>query len=280
MRKIYLDMNVIRQCMKDVKFRNALLEANNLDFYYSIAHAEELAKIKNLNLRQQQIDFINELTRRKEIYPSFQQTQAAIVKEDLNERVQKAIGKDNEGRILTGNVEEVDRKSTLNNIGIFEKNSIDTHKINTIDYKEIFHLTGKDLFNSSASKAAKDISLSWYFEINGCSYTELKKYSSKMFNDNPINVLCNLHESGSTKEDIFELLMKYLNQIGYHRDSYKHLKKTGSATHDITHAFYASMTDYFVTDDKALQYRVKAVYYLLNLKTEVINSSQLREMIK
>lgn len=44
--------------------------------------------------------------------------------------------------------------------------------------------------------------------------------------------------------------------------------------YDASHAYYAQLCDYFVTNDKRLSYKARAVYAFLGIKTNVITSRE------
>lgn len=78
-------------------------------------------------------------------------------------------------------------------------------------------------------------------------------------------------------EAYIELMMKYLQEIPYHQDSLKRAK--GSLTHDITHVIYGIFCDYFVTEDKTLRYRLKALYHWMNAPTAVMSLDEFRNRL-
>lgn len=43
-----------------------------------------------------------------------------------------------------------------------------------------------------------------------------------------------------------------------------------SRMYDASHAYYAQLCDYFVTNDKRLSYKARAVYAFIGIKTNVI----------
>lgn len=68
-------------------------------------------------------------------------------------------------------------------------------------------------------------------------------------------------------EAYIEMLMKILNIVGYRTDKNKCLMH--SSTHDISHVHYASASEIFITNDKRLIDKAKAVYSYLNVPTKV-----------
>lgn len=85
-------------------------------------------------------------------------------------------------------------------------------------------------------------------------------------------------------ELIVEVLMKSLQYIGYHSDKVKfddnnNVIKGHSATHDISHVIYAAYADFFVTKDKKLIDKAKAVYSYLGIDTIVLNLDEYKNIL-
>lgn len=74
-------------------------------------------------------------------------------------------------------------------------------------------------------------------------------------------------------EESVNILMDTLESVGYKQEKKNSTGRLISRMHDITHAIYASATTSFVTSDIRLRERTKAVYHYLNIKTEVIDST-------
>jgi hypothetical protein len=75
-------------------------------------------------------------------------------------------------------------------------------------------------------------------------------------------VLTTRYEEECFYQDIFNICQK----IGFSPE-----KTTPNSMHDITHTINASVSDYFVTNDKKLSRKAIIAYSLLNLKTKVIS---------
>ncbi|MBA0175095.1 hypothetical protein [Pectobacterium carotovorum] len=66
-------------------------------------------------------------------------------------------------------------------------------------------------------------------------------------------------------ESVIDVLMKELIKNRYASE-----KNKMSSLHDTTHVIYSSFCDYFVTNDKKLYKKAKAIYEFIGVKTEVI----------
>ncbi|MCE9561858.1 MAG: hypothetical protein K8U57_07375 [Planctomycetes bacterium] len=77
-----------------------------------------------------------------------------------------------------------------------------------------------------------------------------------------------LSESHKIREVVVNLVLAYLEEIGYRADAFE---KYRSRMHDVTHAIYAAETDVFVTGDKRYRQRVKAAYSFLGISTKVLS---------
>src|SRR5262249_47244053 len=71
-----------------------------------------------------------------------------------------------------------------------------------------------------------------------------------------------------TREVVVNLVVAYLEEIGYRADSFD---KHRSRMHDVSHAIYAAAADVFVTGDQRYRQRVKAAYHLLGIQTKVMS---------
>jgi hypothetical protein len=72
-----------------------------------------------------------------------------------------------------------------------------------------------------------------------------------------------------------EILFKVLNQIGYFADEERQYR---SGIHDISHAVYATASDFFVIEDKKLRQKCKAVYNYYEVPTQVLSYSEFNEL--
>lgn len=84
---------------------------------------------------------------------------------------------------------------------------------------------------------------------------------------NKISVNDYLIKSEAKGKGVYSTLFNLLDAVCYWKD------KNGmevSRMYDASHAYYAQLCDYFVTNDKRLSYKAKAVYAFLAVKTQVI----------
>lgn len=84
-------------------------------------------------------------------------------------------------------------------------------------------------------------------------------------------------------KDRFYIYEAYVNvaanlieQIGFFREK---VKKSRSRLHDVSHIIYAGYCDIFLTNDKKLFMKTKAIFSLLNIHTKVEYLDDLRKTI-
>lgn len=81
-------------------------------------------------------------------------------------------------------------------------------------------------------------------------------------------------KSKMNRFSFFTLAYQYLNLVGYKADE---IKNSGIKNHlqDATHAFYAGHCDFFISMDKKLTAKSKAIYEKFNIQTKIIHPSDL-----
>ena len=77
-------------------------------------------------------------------------------------------------------------------------------------------------------------------------------------------------------EYVIEQLSRALSKVGYYRE--KDERRFNSGEYDITHIIYGTYCDYFVTEDKRLYNKAKAIYYYLQVPTEVLTLKEFQSM--
>lgn len=88
---------------------------------------------------------------------------------------------------------------------------------------------------------------------------------------NKISVNDYLIKSEAKGRGVYSTLFNLLDAVCYWKD------KNGmevSRMYDASHAYYAQLCDYFVTNDKRLSYKARAVYAFLAVKTQVITPKE------
>lgn len=80
----------------------------------------------------------------------------------------------------------------------------------------------------------------------------------------------NISKTRTVMDRAFEITFNYLEEIRYRPDS---AKKYRSHLHDVSHAIYASHTDYFITNDAKFAHKARAAYDFLGARTKVIDYS-------
>lgn len=72
-------------------------------------------------------------------------------------------------------------------------------------------------------------------------------------------------------ETHIELMLDFLEIIGYYQENNNKAVKIRSRMHDISHAIYGANADYFVSNDIRFRNKLTAVYYFLEIPCKVIS---------
>ncbi|PKK99952.1 MAG: hypothetical protein CVV56_08630 [Tenericutes bacterium HGW-Tenericutes-1] len=169
--------------------------------------------------------------------------------------------------------------SSNTGVEIKDISSIDQIVKNAMNYQT------QDLVDANGELAHKVISQ--YRELNKINYSKEfgninnlsrdELWSLKMVQDMMIafqmdNVelkLLNFKEENVNKvSHVFTALKNVLNSCGYNFDT--NIQTATSGIYDVTHMINARECSKFITCDKRLANRVDAIYYLLNIETEVV----------
>lgn len=248
----YLDYNIFVDLIKSRNTINLTkyLKTNNINYFYSPAHIEEFAHADLSSGKESTNDYfdtISKITNNNTIRPLKLNAPLSFYLERPQNVYQRV--RSNNGLLKTSQVETIDYSyfsawSKQRKSNIFP---IDQKNINNISPDCIFF---SEIFNSNLIKIFNTFFYPFCFCIlkQGYQYLEFRPYFYL--------------------EGVIESLLKILQFIGYHSDNEKSFR---SATHDISHALYATKCNIFVTNDKKFSYRIKAVYSYMGVQTDIMN---------
>lgn len=250
--KTYLDFNIFIDL---IHARNTInlakyLKTNNIQYYYSPAHLEEIAHANftySKESLQDYFDIISSITNNMEIRP----LRILCPLSPYNEHPQNVFNRviDNDGLLITKQVENADHITFYKwqELRKINKITLDSKILNNISPKNIF---SDEIFDSNLVNIFDEI------------FYPFKFYNLKQ-SYNILSLLPYFYLEAS-----IEALLKILQFIGYHSDKERTFR---SATHDISHGHYATMCKIFVTNDKKYSYRIEAVYNFLGVPTKIMN---------
>lgn len=102
--------------------------------------------------------------------------------------------------------------------------------------------------------------------------------------DNTLSVFMNinipelLYRSEAIGRTVFGTLFNLLDLACYYKD--KQTEHSNIARfHDASHAYYAQLCDFFVSQDKRMRYKTKAVFSYLGIKTQVLSVPELMSIV-
>jgi hypothetical protein len=83
-------------------------------------------------------------------------------------------------------------------------------------------------------------------------------------------------DSHTERESSISLTLKFLDQIGYRADKPEQYR---SYMHDVSHAVYGSVADYFVTGDTRYLLRLRAAYAFLQIPAKVLSLDEHQHLL-
>lgn len=270
---VYLDHNIYIYSLTDQRIADAVeeMKKRGICFVYSPAHIEEIYKarieqgVSYHETMKSLIKLISTFTDNTEFLPS--NTSIIIKNEHPDLCYKRVFSKDTTERI--------------------KNDSWIKYEVDRQNYREMIE-ADKHLQSISTIPPDK----LWEHEVFKAALIELNQSMREIVlkNNNSIDTLVcacwgadktlpvdlqieegafpKLRKSHTQLEFVMEILFRMLNFYGYYTD--KSASKAVSGTHDITHAIYATASDYFCTADYRFSQRCKAVYYYLGIPTEVI----------
>ncbi len=277
MKKLYLDHNIIIELTSENISRDDLLINDEFGIFYSPAHIEEIAvseKRDNIekNIIEKDLEIISKLTLNKELLPNHGE------KEDCNDGIY--IKSEHPQKCYQRVVDQYqvnDEAEDLNEavLSISKENNFfgnEPSKINNTTPEQILrkildevHITHKERFIFNYNNHI--IFINQEYNINLEPFKELY-FKFNDFRDNFFKILI-----------IIEMLANLLEAHGYYYEKPNHKKqplveKARSRMHEVTHMIYASYCNRFITGDKKIFYKTKAIYSYLDIRTEVLYYNQ------
>jgi hypothetical protein len=246
-KKLYLDFNVVNY-LKDNpqgKVQEIINKFNDYLIIFSPAHVEEIAVSEmrdnqSKEIIDKELNFLYKLAQTNALRP-ISREECAFYEEtpfDCYERVIKYYNRNNLAEELEQSVIQFAHNFPIS----------DPKYMNNIKPEEVLmpffykELIIKGLLNNGLlDKTNLEDALRWTF-----SDIKNKFYIYEAY----VNTAANLIE-----------------QLGFFREK---VEKSRSRLHDVSHIIYAAYCDTFITNDKKLFMKTKAIYSLLNVKTEVI----------
>jgi len=266
MKIVYFDMNAMIRLKEDGELRGEvthLLNQHHLVAPYSSAHLEE-ERHRMMEEQAAYIAFLDDFTQMWELRPIDDPRMCVLMQEPsllCMERVKK-----DGGVSVTDDVEQADLAFMRRIREDEEAQRMSAKELSSIPPNQIFEkMQHGDLYRQRIA----DFHRFWGWPDDAVRHT----FDEFRHQDTPKTGYCRWN----VLERYIATMMEFLNAIPYHQDR---LEKTkGSMTHDITHAIYGAFCDVFVTDDKKLSYRLKALYHWMAVPVEVMGLKAFRERL-
>jgi hypothetical protein len=251
--KMYLDWNVILALKKKEFTAESItkyLNSQEVLFPYSAAHVQEADNISALNdeLRSKQInehlDYLSQLTNDLYIYHSLTDKTVSLFTEKPHDVLKTIRGVSFAKTIM---------KTFINFISPEQKKS----------FREMLGIDPRQLNNYKPDEVVIQLDSVLKARNNSIGFMEIL---DQAFNSFPDTKDFGLHNYIAS---IFELL----DMVGYWKDA-----ETDNSNYarlwDSNHTFFASYTDYFVSNDKRTRNKAMVVYTLFKINTKVISSEE------
>lgn len=255
-------------------------------FPYSPAHMEEVAVIykkchdfaKAKEHVKRHLDYISRISRNLEFLPRDEFKTNSRIEIEHPECCMGRVLKDYDITLNCEFIEEyfMHRRTRKefeqfcqeNRINGADRNNIITDdelqdKVNIKPTDKLSRITPEEIFKQKKIKEISNIRL----QTEGRMYEFLFELSSL----EQIPKYCDIKDNHPMKEEIVNFLIKTLHAAGYYAE---HIEKSRSFMHDITHAIYAMLSDFFVNDDFASRQKIKAVYHFLEVPCQVLSKPE------
>lgn len=278
MKQVYLDMNVIVDCMKrgHEELSDAIHTAKDAGtiFPYSPAHMEEVANIlrsKNaegiaeeptaeaIRRTYDSVEYISSLSDDWEYLPN-DSGEIRLLKEhpqmciyrvcdrlDLTEFAEENDREIQAFRDEKSFTEYFGRKHSPEDRPLFDQ--IQNHY--EIKKKELGNIPPSELFDQNNIKRAFDDRL----KQRGNRLESFQKYPD-------------IRDSHSCIQSAMTQLFNFMEEIGYYSEK---RKKYRSRMHDVTHSIYATKSDYFVIGDDRFRNKATAIYSFLEVPCTILS---------
>lgn len=274
--KVYLDFQIFDRCAKNSEIKEFIMkQRDTCDFFCSTAHLEELyraTKNAGINLENQKKaqalrTSIEQVCCRGILNPGGYKQGIVLRDESIDECLYRIKKYDTREEIESGaeslNEQHNQPPSFSHNYNCSNekwkaiwdedctKHDItERNRCNNI-CNQMHMLREKLCRIYGESEAQRQICKAWKSVCPICpaSYKDMKNFYGRL-------------------EYVIEQLSRALSKVGYYRE--KDERRFNSGEYDITHIIYGTYCDYFVTEDKRLYNKAKAIYYYLQVPTEVL----------
>lgn len=247
-KKLYLDFNVLiyLKDSEDINLINSIQNLKEKDYLivFSPAHIEEVAvSEKRYNQPREKtdkdLDFISNFTKNNSLRP-VTRNNCILFNESPHEcyqRVIKDYSKNDLAELIEKNVLEDAHTNPIS-----EPREMNNKKPEDLlqDIKTKKYILQKLVNNQIIEKKHIKKALQWKF----------KDIKSKFY----------------IFEAYVDMSARYLEKLGFFREK---TKKYRSRLHDVSHIIYSAYCDVFVTNDKKLYNKTKAIYSSLNIDTKI-----------
>ncbi len=248
---VYLDWNIIIYLKENFDKFSILSNLNETVFPYSNAHIQEIRNIKPFKnfskseLVNEHLNFLSDISRDNLLEYDYGNKQFNYFKKVVFESYQLI-----DNNILNGML-----KSIFSNMALQQRDEIqkefdtDPKKINNINPNEVV-----TQLNSFVKKTTNH------------GFSEITQLVDNLKLEIPF---CPVSMN-------FAVIFELLDLVGYWRDNYND-KSNEARFWDSHHAFHASHTDIFVSDDKRTRNKAKVLYNIYKIETKVLSLDEFLE---
>lgn len=307
MKKIYLDYQFIIDEVdnrKDWKLSN--IERENYCIVYSPAHIEEIVRGEQCKKLKKEIfhyiKFLSDITQNKQLIRTdadtakildkpfgddgiylveedpifcykrvFEFLEKNIISEEGQQQVfdrghekfKKLTPKNKQKKVET--IQKLDIQDILQDEAVFNNFLNKVYETYLFD-KAMSRCNKKFRLNKLDNDLYRYVIWLAYQNITQEEKENIRKHIEKILYSRD-KVFERISSQHSLVENIIDNLMKTILEYGFYLEP---KQKAVSNLHDTTHCIYAAYSDFFITRDKKLKYKVEAIYKYLGVKTQVI----------
>lgn len=245
---IYIDHNVYSNYLDNKPNTKVLLDdyKKEYNFCYSPAHIEEIANIDGENAQKFKsniLDFLKSITNCNAILSKDEKV-FNIIKEDPYICYQRVV--------------DWPYNDEIEEMMVFNNNpDISANYLKVYGTEKSVISNDKDIFNNPLVVKIIKSTMMNYLD---------RESNSIIFNKSTKDAIgVNFHST----QYVIMWLFKILKNVGFNNERERDTYYRGR-THDVTHAIYATQCCKFITSDKKFSIKLKEVYKLLGINTEVI----------
>lgn len=190
-----------------------------------------------------------------------------LVKEDFGDclkRVDKYLNLTDEAK--RNEIYHLGRRDQKNLKLNFEEIQKETDGVSTfLEIQKKYNLGPRRLSRLTPEEIIEDKHFQDYLQLN---------FSKAGMCLNSIPTGSDLMRSHHKKETLIQRILDCMEEAGYNQEEKNHTASLTGRMHDVSHAIYASRSEYLITNDRRFSKKARAAYMILKIPTKVLNTEE------